>query len=488
MKSKFTNLGLMAILLSACSTGSYVTSSYTDDIYFNPGDVPPPIGVTTKPEQKPAREKSASTIIVSAIGENEEGENVMNNYIFDGTERDANALQYNVEQGLEGSDTTIYYNDDEVKYVINNYYDDNGNVDFAYRINRFHNPYFYDPFYWDSWYYDPFYSYGYGYYPGWSFAFNRGWGSPYYGWGSPYYGWGSSYYGWGYPGYGWGGYYSYGSGYYSPYWGGGYYQPIYTDSDNYQYGQRRSSGTNVARGGGGSSNVAQTSSGRIKSGGTEVASGTNGTGRNTSSSSGRREASEGNVTTKWSTPNTNILTERRRSTESSSYMRSTGVENSANTNRQQTQTQNYTRPGASTQSRTYTRPSSSSPSVTTQPRVVNQSSVNRSSSSGYSQPKSTSTYNQTYRSSSTYNRSTSTGTSSRSYSSPASSSGNYNRSSAPASSSSSGSYNSSSSGRSSGSYSSGSSGSSGGGSYSGGSSSGGGSRSSGGGSSSSGRR
>ncbi|KAF0232899.1 MAG: prolyl-tRNA, partial [Prolixibacteraceae bacterium] len=248
MKSKFTYLGLMAILMSACSTGSYVSSSYSDDIYFNPGDVPPPIVVEPGSEQQLAREKSGSTIIVSEIGENEEGANVMNNYIFDGSESDVNALQYSVEQGLEGSDTTIYYNDDEVKYVINNYYDGD-EIDFAYRIRRFHNPYFYDPFYWDSWYYDPFHSYGYGYYPRWSYAFNWGWGYPYYGWGYPYYGWGHHGYGWGYPGYGWG--------YHPPFFGGRFYSPVYVvDSDNYQYGQRRSSGTNVARGGS-SSNIAQ---------------------------------------------------------------------------------------------------------------------------------------------------------------------------------------------------------------------------------------
>lgn len=219
MKSKFTYFGLLAIMLSACTTGSYVTSSYTDDIYFNPGDVPPPIVVETKTVTKPVQQKSDTKIIISEISETEEGANIMNNYIFEGTERDVNALQYNVEQGLEGSDTTIYYNDDEIQYVINNYYDSDGNVDFAYRINRFHNPYFYDPFYWDSWYYSPYY------YGGWgmSMAYGWGWGYPYYG-----YGYGYPYYGWGYPGYGWGGYYS-------PYYGGGYYPPIYAvDSDNYQ--------------------------------------------------------------------------------------------------------------------------------------------------------------------------------------------------------------------------------------------------------------
>jgi hypothetical protein len=83
MKSKFTYLGLLAILFSACTTGSYVTSSYTDDIYFNPGDVPPPIVVETKTVTKPVQQKSDSKIIISEISETEEGANVMNNYIFE---------------------------------------------------------------------------------------------------------------------------------------------------------------------------------------------------------------------------------------------------------------------------------------------------------------------------------------------------------------------------------------------------------------------
>jgi hypothetical protein len=257
MKSKFTYFGLMAILLSACSTGSYVTSSYTDDIYFNPGEVPPPIIVATETAQKPVQQKSDNKIIISEINKNEDGTNTMNNYIFEGTENEADAAVFNAEQGLQGSDTTIYYNDDEMQYVINNYYDGD-NVDYAYRIHQFHNPYFYDPFYWDSWYYNPYY-----YDPwGWSFSFNWGWGYPYYGYGYTYYGYGGyPYYGYGYPYYGYGGY--------PPYYGGGYYPPIYvTDSDSYQYGQRRSTGTNVNRNERNSStNVAQNSSGRNKSAG-----------------------------------------------------------------------------------------------------------------------------------------------------------------------------------------------------------------------------
>ncbi len=156
MKSRLILLGALAILFGACSTGSQITGSYPDDIYFNPADVPPPIVVV----EEPAPEKSGEVLIISQIEKNDDGSNTMNNYIFDGTEEDADVLAYNIDQmELEGTDTTILYNDDELQYVINNYYDGE-ELDYAYRIRRFHNPYFYDPFYWDSWY-DPYYSYGY---------------------------------------------------------------------------------------------------------------------------------------------------------------------------------------------------------------------------------------------------------------------------------------------------------------------------------------
>lgn len=121
-------------------------------------------------------------MIISDIKENEEGSQTMSNYIFDANERDADALVYSMDQyDLYDSDTTVYYNDDDVKYVINNYYDGQS-LDYAYRIRRFHRPYFYDPFYWDSWYYDPFYYdpryYSSRYSPYWSYS--MGWGSRWY--------------------------------------------------------------------------------------------------------------------------------------------------------------------------------------------------------------------------------------------------------------------------------------------------------------------
>jgi len=465
MKTRLTLLGILGLFLGACSTGGYVSGTYSDDIYFEPGDVPPPISVErTVAEQAPT--KSAKTMIISDIEKTDDG-NTMNNYIFDGTEEDADVLRYNMEaMEMQDSDTTIYYNDDEVKTVINNYYEGD-ELDYAYRIRRFHNPYFYDPFYWDSWayydpfYYDPWYS-GYG--PSFALSWNRGWGYGYpsYAWGYPGYGWGYSGFGWGYPGYGWGysgygwgsPYYGWGGSYYGNYWGGGYYPNYRVDDDNYRYGRRTTSGA-----GGGS--VASNVSGR--NGTSAIAP----TGR-TVTKSGYTEArlstgTNTRVANKSATNDSRVLTEKRRSSSNSAYTRSGDSNGRVNT-ATSTRTQSYTRPGTSVQNRTYTRPSTKSSGTTyTRPRVVSNSSTN--SGSSYSNARSASSYNQSYRSSSTYNRSTSNGSSSRSYRAPtpvkSSGSSSYSRSSSSNSRSSGSSYSSGSSRSSGSSYSSGSSRSSG---------------------------
>ena len=468
MKSKFTYMGLLALILSACGTGSYVTNSYTDDIYFNPSEVKPPI-VVSETKTTTTTKSAGNVKVVNEVAENEYVSEISEDYMTEGTM--ANAADYNAQQGFEGTDTISYYEDGEVKQLIDNYYTDD-NVDFAYRIYRFHNPAFYDPFYWNSWYYDPYY-----YDPwGWSFSFNFGWG-----WGYPYYGWGYPYYGWGYPYYGWG--------YYPPYYSGypGYYPPIYVDSDDYQYGQRREGGTNVSRndvresGGTGSARA----SARDKSAGSGIDTDSNSGSRRETSVSGARAGSRTSESGSINSgrENSAVLTERRRNSDGTSgYTRQATV----NAEQRSSSTQSYTRPGNSSQSRTYTRPGNSVSGNNLQPRVVNKSS-STGTQQGYAQPRSTSGYNQSYRSSSTYNRSSSSGVSSRSYSAPSvnrsdnsyrgsssGSSGNYSGGSSPRSSSSS--------------YSSGSSGGGYSGGSSGGSSGGDGGRSSGGGSSSSGRR
>ncbi len=475
MKSKIISIGIAALFLSACSTGSYVTSSYNDDIYFNPGDVPPPIStegkVTDKPIDENGKEKSGEKMIISQIEKNDDGTNTMNNYIFDGTKKDADALRYNMDQmELQNSDTTVYYNDDEMKYVINNYYDGD-DLDFGYRIHRFHDPFFYDPFYWDSWNYDPWYSYGgyYGsYYPGLSLGWNMGWYDPWYSWswGYPYYGMGYPYYSWGYPYYGLGYYPSYAwGGYYGSYYNGYNSYPYYgnINGDNFRYG-RRTTGTTVIDRSAGRRNtsVAAESSTAI---GRSVTKSAEADTRSTTQTSTRvvsgRTADQSNNTAR-------VLTEQRRSTTVDNNARS---DNNRNQNLTRS-AQSYTRPGTSIQSRNYTRPSTNAGNSSyTTPRVVTKSA----NSSNYSAPKTTSAYDRSYRSNSTYIRSSSSGSSSRTYSAPSQSSRTQSYSTPSRSSYSDGSSPVS---RSSSSYSSGSSGSSYSGSSSRSSSGGGSSRSS----------
>lgn len=269
MKTKFFLVAAIALILSACTTGSYVSTGFVDGIYFNPADVPPPVVMEESPQiVEEEAEKSARRIIISEIRENDEGSQTMNNYIFDGEDAGeyVDAQLYNMDQmQLEGSDTTVYYDENEVKYVINNYYDGT-DIDFAYRINRFHRPYsrFYDPFYWNDWYWDSWYypysslywsmGWGWGYDPwGWGYSpwYGGYYGGYYGGWYSPYsyYGWGG---GWGYP------YYSWGYPYYGYYWGGGYY----IDREDYRYGHRRDFNTLVAGGGGYGTRTSAITSGR----------------------------------------------------------------------------------------------------------------------------------------------------------------------------------------------------------------------------------
>lgn len=485
MKAKWTILAVLALALGACTTGSYVSRSYTDDVYFNPADIPPPVAVEEVAKNaETAREKSANKMIISEIEQNDDGSKTMNNYVFNGSKRDADALHYDMDQmELQNSDTSVYYNDDEVKYVINNYYDAD-EMDYAYRIRRFHRPYFYDPFYWDSWsYYDPFY-YSSWYYPSWSWGGSYGMYDPWYSWNwgynwySPYSSWG-----WGYP------YSSYGWGYpYSYYgWSGGYnryynYSTInkwYSNPDNYQYGRNRASGTNVRYGDGrrevssySNGNMVRNKSGEI--GNTDIS------GRRATSASGLRDGSErnGNVT-RYSVSENEVSFDRRRNDSSS------GSNLRDNTNTRPAQV--YTRPGTTEQSN-YNRSYSGS---YTRPRISSEETKSGNVSSSPS-----TNYNNTYRSSSTYNRSSNSSVnsnSSRSYSSGSSGSsrsgstysdGNRNSGYSGSSNYSTGSSSRSYSGGSSGGF---SGGSSSGGGYSGGSSSGGGGgeRS---GSSSSGRR
>jgi len=461
MKTKLTIISVVAILVSACTTGTRLTKAYEDDIYFSPADVPP-VAVAADQSQTGQRSNNNGTkdnkIVMSQIGRNADGSSTVNNYIYQQDRNAANNdnLSYDMNnQELVDSDTTRYYNDDDVKTVINNYYDSD-DMDYTYRIRRFHNPYYYSPFY-DDWYYDGYYSPWYSGYYGGNWGWNYGWGY------DPYYSWG-----WGYPGY---------YGYYSPfafgvgYWGlgswyGGYYGGYYGGSygwgnggyyNNHNIARRRDTNLSLPSG-----------------------AGRNAGGSISSVSAGRRPNSTiGNAT---DLKNATIINDRRGSTSingrRSNMTPGREISNPMEQNISAGRIRRAYEP--STTGRTYDQSTAIRRNYTpsyNKPRIVNQSNYNsnsysrprtsatyerssvRNGSSGYqySEPRSSSSMRQTYRSSSSY----STGSSSSGYSSGSSS--GYSRSSSGSNSSSG--YSAPS--RSSSSYSGG-----GGGSYSGGSSGG----------------
>jgi hypothetical protein len=217
MKTTVNLLLAVALMATACTTGSKITSSeYSDDLYFMPGDAQPMAQKPVK-QAKPVQQKST---VLMEVQENEQGK-IVNNYVVPkGSRSDKNA--YYFEEQPAYSDTISEYKDNKEQVTINNYYEGD-EMDYTTRIRTFYDPFFYDPFW------DPYWNFGFGY--------NWGWGGyyPYYGlgWGGYYpnygFGWGGyyPYYGFGYGyGYGWGGY----NPWYPPYFGGGGYYPDYGGS------------------------------------------------------------------------------------------------------------------------------------------------------------------------------------------------------------------------------------------------------------------
>lgn len=56
MKTKLTVIAIFATLISACTSGTYMTRAYDDDIYFSPADAPP---VTVMNDEGQSQERSA---------------------------------------------------------------------------------------------------------------------------------------------------------------------------------------------------------------------------------------------------------------------------------------------------------------------------------------------------------------------------------------------------------------------------------------------
>jgi len=223
-------LALVAFFFTSCSTTYYSTTPPVyDDVYYTAQQVTPTPMQTVTPSSQSQGNYYA------------EGE-----YLSDESVYDAYQPDYS-DTSSSGGNT----------YITNNYY----GYDYASRIRRFHQPYYFDD-YWSGYYTNPYF-----YYPSYggfnfSLGFNWGWGS--FGWGYPYYGyypsyywdpwydWYSPYYSWGYPYYGYGSYWNgFWDGYYTGLWVGNKYYDYYDGYPGFYYGHRSSRGsTNSSNGGG----------------------------------------------------------------------------------------------------------------------------------------------------------------------------------------------------------------------------------------------
>ena len=218
MKTNVKLLSFIALLASACTTGSMVTTGgYSDDAYFTPGNHPPVVS------SAPLREQSGNhSTTISQLRQEDAGKFV-DNYLSDQKTAIPNSNQSDL--GTESATTENQSaSDDEAQDLISDY-DQPEEIDYTTRIRTFYDPYAYDP-YWDSCYY-----------PGFGFGWGLGFGGLYSGFGFGFGGYGGFYNpyfgGWGYP---------YGGGYYGGYYGGGYgHHNDGYNRDRY-YGRQNSAG------------------------------------------------------------------------------------------------------------------------------------------------------------------------------------------------------------------------------------------------------
>jgi len=476
MKTNVKLLSAIALIASACTTGSMVrSSSYSDDVYFTPGDNPPVVVNTLPPNKQQVTRPGITT-----ESRQQEAGKIVDNYNLEKKDGNLESDNYVYNDETSESDTT-YESDEEAKFLINNY-DDPEEISYTTRIRTFYNPYCYDP-YWDSYYT-----------PGWGFNWNMGfggWGGGFYsGWNNPFYygGFYDPFYSYGYGGfYPYGGYYGgyYGGGYWGGYYGGGYgggHWGGYTDNRDRFYGRQNYTGSgrsNAVRYSGsrgtalgsstintggrgqlGTSGTTRRSADVLNGGGTRQQAGTAGSTRQ----AGTRYTVDPNVTRSGNlsgqsgTRSAETLTNLRRG-QSANYQRG-GINATNPTTRQsssgssQNYTPTYSRPRTNTQAtynsgttRQYARPQSSGNSG---------SNVSRS----YSRPQGSGSAGTVGRSSagSSYQRGSSSSSGSNAQSAPTRSSSSQSYS-APSRSSSGSSYSGggSSSGSSSGGSSSGSS-------------------------------
>jgi hypothetical protein len=223
MKTYLKVLTGIALLLSACSTGSKVTSGGYDDVYFTPGDNPPPV-VSNSSSYRPERQQQPS---IRSEKNQEKAASIVDEY-FDRDQSNKKGYYLNDENSASSADTLYEGEDENLRSDMED--DDSGELSYSTRLRTFYDPYMYDPF-WDS----------YGWNSGWSIGFGGFYGGWYGGYNPWYTGWYDPWYA-----YSWG-YYPYYSrypyyGYYGGFGGGGHWDGWHGNRGDRFYGRQNMAG------------------------------------------------------------------------------------------------------------------------------------------------------------------------------------------------------------------------------------------------------
>lgn len=457
-----TRISILALLLTI-SMG-LLAHDYIDDVYFKPSDADRPSTSVSIQKQKANYKNGAKEIIY--LDDNQNKALVI--------EKDTVYLLAEMNDGVYYDEEEDYaYEDGE--YYLDDYSTNDGDLEYAGRIRRFHNPeftihvstpytdvYFMDDYnvnihlgssyawanpYWNNYYWNTYsysslywrnsFYYPFSYYSNWHFGYHNPWHysswsySPYYAWGGYY----PHYYGFaGYPYYGYGSYYGYNP-YYPHYSYPSWSTTTVSRNRNYSENARRefntaqSRVTNTTRISGGSNvgnAVPQRSSGLSTDGSTRASSVATRTDQSTRSSV--RSTTSSRASSDYVRPSS--VNTRTRTVGTPTSGRETTSTGSATSTRSGTVNRSTTTTTTTRNTGTTVRTGTGSSNVR---RSSTPARTSSSTSRSYTAPSSSSSRSSSY----TPSRSTTTTRSSSSYSAPSRSSSG-SSSSAPSRSSSGG--------------------------------------------------
>ena len=129
MKTNFKLFVAIALMATACSTGSKVTSGgYADDLYYTPGDAP---HVAPKPVKEVKQQPQQKSMVAMQVEENEKGKTVNNYIVPKSSRKDKNAYYFDDQPAY--ADTVLEYKDDKEQVTVNNYFEGE-EMDYSSRI------------------------------------------------------------------------------------------------------------------------------------------------------------------------------------------------------------------------------------------------------------------------------------------------------------------------------------------------------------------